>query len=68
MNKVMITTIVATLIGSNAIAGADVIAPPVLKYQTDIPVVPKRRVEFTKDQARSWAVSKEVATRIIEKK
>lgn len=67
MNKVILSTIVAMLLGSSAIAG-ETISPPVLKYQTDIPLPPRRPIQLTKEMSKKWAVPYEVVEKIIKNK
>lgn len=62
MNKVILTTVIAMLMGGSAIAG-DVIAPPVTKY-VDVPVPPKRPTNFGKvDNQKVAQKLQEVTTR-----
>ena len=65
MNKVILSTIVAILVCSSAIAG-ETIAPPVLKYQTNVPLPPKRPVELTREKSKGWALPHEVVERILK--
>jgi hypothetical protein len=45
MNKIILSTIAAMLMGGSAIAG-DVIAPPITKYYVEAPLPPKRPTNF----------------------
>lgn len=62
MNKIILSTIAAMLMGGSAIAG-DVIAPPVSKY-VDVPLPPKRPTNFGKiDYQKVAQKVQEVTTR-----
>ena len=65
MNKIILSTIVAMLMGSSAIAG-ETFFPPVTKYMNDVPLPPKRPNNFGKiDNAKIvyWKSSVENNTR-----
>ena len=59
MRTILIT--VAMLIGSNAFAGTDVIAPPVTKYM-EAPLPPKRPTCFSKEDCKKVAQKIEEVT------
>lgn len=62
MNKVILSTIAAMLMGGSAIAG-DVIAPPVSKY-IEVPTPPKRPTNFDKiDKQKVAQKVEEITTR-----
>ena len=62
MNKIILSTVVAMLMGGSAYAG-DVIAPPVTKY-VQAPVPPKRPTNFNKvDNQKVAQKIQEVTTR-----
>jgi hypothetical protein len=62
MNKIILSTIAAMLMGGSAIAG-DVIAPPVTKY-VEVPLPPKRPTNFGKiDYQKVAQKVQEVTTR-----
>jgi hypothetical protein len=62
MNKIILSTIAAMLMGGSAIAG-DVIAPPVSKY-VEVPMPPKRPTNFGKiDYQKVAQKVQEVTTR-----
>jgi len=50
MNKIILSTIAAMLMGGSAYAGNDVIAPPVLKYQESVPMPPRTPDNFGKNK------------------
>ena len=59
--KTVLITFAAMLIGGSAIAGADVIAPPVTKY-VDVPTPPKRPTCFSKEECKKVAQKIEEVT------
>jgi hypothetical protein len=61
MNKLFLVSI-AMLFGGSA-AAADVIAPPVLKYQTDIPSIPRPVIDMSKRGVPAAASNAEISKR-----
>jgi hypothetical protein len=63
MNKIILSTVAAMLMGGSAIAGVDVIAPPMTKY-VEAPIPPKRPTNFGKiDNQKVAQKLQEVTTR-----
>jgi|LakMenEpi13Oct10_1017325.scaffolds.fasta_scaffold01054_4 hypothetical protein len=63
MNKIILSTVAAMLMGGSAFAG-DVIAPPVSKYVEETPLPPKRPTNFGKTDNQKVAQKvQEVTTR-----
>jgi len=53
----------AMLMGGSASGAADVIAPPVLKYQTDVPSTPRPVLNTPSKDVRDIAANSEMAKR-----